>query len=182
MASDLNFSKSGISNGNQSSQIMVSLQSVEEALEKEIQKLEEIGKEPCSSSDSFSNSTLCETTVSEENLYRQKIHLGVENLIVSKSTQESTQLSVVEAQKCLANEQIQMLHRLKDAEHKADILKTQAEELEASCGKLLATEEVLKMQNRLYEYALCFIAQIILLLFVFVIFMLRPKTSGIVPT
>lgn len=122
-----------------------------------------------------------------ENLFKQKIEFEVEYLFVSKEPHRLTltaedQISLIEAQKSLAVEQIQMLHKLKEAEHQAEMLKGHAENLEASCEQLSTTKEMLKVKNRLYAHALYFAVQSILLLIVFLIFALRPQTSGFVPT
>ncbi|KAF9619154.1 hypothetical protein IFM89_005168 [Coptis chinensis] len=129
-----------------------------------------------------------EMEVELEGVLKQKIEVELEYLLVVGATQRlnvafEDQISLFEDQKSLAGEQIKMLHKLRDAEHKAILLKTQAEELEASCQELLVTEKVLKVQNRLYKYTFYFTAQLLLLLvMVFVIFILRPQTSVVVPT
>ncbi|KAF8409824.1 hypothetical protein HHK36_005903 [Tetracentron sinense] len=91
-----------------------------------------------------------EIEIELEDLFKQKIEAEVEYLAMTRTTQKLKvdQLTLFEGQKCLAWAQMQMVHKLRDAESKAVVLKRWAEELEASCAAFLGTGEVLKMQNR----------------------------------
>ncbi|PIA37090.1 hypothetical protein AQUCO_03100087v1 [Aquilegia coerulea] len=128
-----------------------------------------------------------EMEIELQDLLKKKIEFEVEYVIVLRTAQRlsvatENQISPFEDQKQLALEQIQMLQKLKEAEHKAIVLKSQAEELKVSCKELVATEEILKTQNSLYAHTLYFTAQFILFLLVFVVFILRPRGSAVAPT
>ncbi|KAJ4975084.1 hypothetical protein NE237_000190 [Protea cynaroides] len=124
-----------------------------------------------------------------EDLIKQKMEAEVEYLVITRSTENlkvasADRISLIEEQKSLVGEQTQMLQKLRDAESNAMFLKSQAEELEASCGKLLGIEEVLGMQNGVCKLTFCFLIQLILLFVALGIFLLLllPHSSGFVPT
>ncbi|KAF8414329.1 hypothetical protein HHK36_002330 [Tetracentron sinense] len=93
-----------------------------------------------------------------EGLFKQKIEAEIEYLAITATTQElkvapDCQIELFEEQKSVAGEQKQVLHKLRDAESKAVVLKRRAEELEGSFVEFLGAEEVLKMQNRLLPHS-----------------------------
>ncbi|XP_077222712.1 WPP domain-interacting protein 2-like [Tasmannia lanceolata] len=120
-----------------------------------------------------------------EDLFMKKIEAEIEYLITRKLKVEAKdQITLFEEQKSLAEDQAQMLLKLRDAENKATLLKRQAEELETYSKELLRTEEILKMQNSICKSTLFSLIQLIILCIVFGLFLLQllPHSTGVVPT
>lgn len=124
-----------------------------------------------------------------EDLHKKKIQAEVEFLIMTRTTQSwkliaEDQSALLEEQKSLAGDQAQITLRLRDAEDKAIRLKEQAAELEAHCSKLLQTEKVLKLQNKVCKFSLCCLIQLLLLFVACGLFLIQlmPQSEEIVPT
>ncbi|KAG8386567.1 hypothetical protein BUALT_Bualt03G0161800 [Buddleja alternifolia] len=187
------------------------LQSAQEALEKEVLKFKEISEDASvidSLSDSEhlpygdgiqSNSRSVQSEVAEtanrevenelENLFKQKIEAEVEYLTILRTVQNLRvsavdQITVIEETKALASEQTQILEKLGNAEHKAAILKKEAEKLENVCEDIVSADETLKLQKKVCKYSSCLIMQLVLLAVVLGVFMLQssPDYVEVVPT
>ncbi|KAK2971950.1 hypothetical protein RJ640_004970 [Escallonia rubra] len=117
-----------------------------------------------------------------EGLFKQKIEAEIEYLAISETIQKWS--TVLEGQKALRSEQAHTLIKLEDAESHATMLKIQAEKLEAYCGDIARTDEVLKLQKRACKLTSCFFIQVILLIAVLGLFVLQlsPHYGGVVPT
>ncbi|KAM7251533.1 hypothetical protein ACFE04_023416 [Oxalis oulophora] len=75
-------------------------------------------------------------------------------------------IALVEEQKTLAEEQTQTLNGLGETETKATMLKKQVEEMEKYCSSIVETEEVLKIQRKVYNATTRFFLQFVLLVLV----------------
>ncbi|KAK3024324.1 hypothetical protein RJ639_043006 [Escallonia herrerae] len=124
-----------------------------------------------------------------EGLFKQKIEAEIEYLAISETIRKwrvaaINPLAVLEGQKALRSEQAHTLNKLEDAESHATMLKIQAEKLEAYCGDIARTDEVLKLQKRACKLTSCFFIQVILLIVVLGLFVLQlsPHYAGVVPT
>ncbi|KAM7492824.1 hypothetical protein LguiA_035745 [Lonicera macranthoides] len=124
-----------------------------------------------------------------ESLFKQKIEAEVEYLAISRTIQNLRvaavdQITLLEERKALAAEQAQMVNKLEDAKSKATMLKRRAEMLEMSCGDIIETDEVLKLQKRVCKFTSCFFIQLILLVVVVGLFVLQlsPRYEEVVPT
>lgn len=124
-----------------------------------------------------------------EGLFKQKIEAEVEYLAISRTIENLKvdaldHFALFEEQKTLASEQAQVLNELGDVESKAVKLKRQAEKLETKYEDVVVTEEVLRLQNRVYHLTSCLFMQLILLVlvFVFLLLQLSPHYEGVVPT
>ncbi|KAK3013354.1 hypothetical protein RJ639_008347 [Escallonia herrerae] len=124
-----------------------------------------------------------------EGLFKQKIETEIEYLAISETIQKwrvaaINPLTVLEGQKALRSEQAHTLNKLEDAESHAAMLKIHAEKLEAYCGDIARTGEVLKLQKRACKLTSCFFIQLILLIVVLGLFVLQlsPHYAGVVPT
>ncbi|CAI9760347.1 unnamed protein product [Fraxinus pennsylvanica] len=111
---------------------IIALQSAQEALEKEVQKFREIGKEDVQANDS-----------------------------IQDFPSELDGQSVLEKPKTLASEQAQMLNRLEDAENKATTLSKEAEDLENYCEDIVGADESMKLHKRMCKYTACFFVQLL---------------------
>ncbi|XP_058208844.1 WPP domain-interacting protein 2-like [Rhododendron vialii] len=124
-----------------------------------------------------------------EGLFKQKIEAEIEYLAISRTIKNlkvdaADHFALFEEQKTLASEQAQVLNELGDVESKAVKLKRQAENLETKYEDVVVTEEVLRLQNRVYHLTSCLFMQLILLVlvFVFLLLQLSPHYEGVVPT
>lgn len=124
-----------------------------------------------------------------ESLFKQKIEAEVEYLAISRTIQKLRvaavdQITLLEERRALAAEQAQMMNKLEDAKSKATMLKRRAEKLEMSCGDIIETDEVLKLQKRVCKFTSCFFIQLILLVVVVGLFVLQlsPRYEEVVPT
>lgn len=123
-----------------------------------------------------------------EDLFRQKIEAEVKYLTISRTVEKLRtaaveQVKLLEEQKTLASEQAQIVKNLGDAESKAATLKTQAKKLENCCEDIMSTDEMLKLQKRVWKYSACFLIQLVLLV-VLGLFLLQisPDDAEVVPT
>ena len=123
-----------------------------------------------------------------EGLFKQKIEAEIEHLALTRlqklGVAAGDQITLFEEQEALAGEQVQMLNKLGEADNKAASLKKQAEELEKYRGDVLGTEEVFKMQNKVWKVTACFLIQLVLLILVFwlLVLQLSPYSGVVVPT
>lgn len=124
-----------------------------------------------------------------EGLFKQKIEAEVEYLAISRTIEKLKvdavdHFALFEQQKTLASEQAQVLNELGDVESKAAKLKSQAEKLETKYEDVVVTEEVLRLQNRVYQLSSCLFMQLILLVLVivFLLWQSSPHYEGVVPT
>lgn len=97
-----------------------------------------------------------------DDLLEKKIQAEVEFLIVTRTTQTwkilaEDQIALLESQKSLASDQVQMMLKLRgDAEKKAIKFKEQAEELKLQCKELLGTKKVLKLHRKICKFFFLF--------------------------
>ncbi|XP_065863026.1 WPP domain-interacting protein 1 [Euphorbia lathyris] len=124
-----------------------------------------------------------------EQIFRQKMEVEVEYLILSRTMQKlrvgaGDQITLFEQQKALAGEQTQMMNKLGEAEKKAEMLEKKADKVEKVRGEILGTEEVLKMQRKVCKVSWCLFIQLVLLLMVLSLVMmeLSPHRGFVVPT
>lgn len=124
-----------------------------------------------------------------ESLLEKKIEAEIEYLIMTRATQgwkvlAEDHIALLEDQNSLAGDQLQIMHKLRDTENKAMMLKGQMEELEAYCTELVGIEEVLQLHNKVFESSLrCFVQLVMLFITFWLLLMqLLPQASGVVPT
>lgn len=125
-----------------------------------------------------------------ESLLKQKIEAEVEYLAIIRTIEKlkagagKDQIALFEEQKSLAGEQAEMINKLEATENNAQMLKKQAQELEAYCANVIGSEEVIKMQKKVCKATSCFFIQLILLVIVIRLFVLKlsPGSSVVVPT
>lgn len=124
-----------------------------------------------------------------EGLFKKKIEAEIEYLALVRTIQNlrvaaGEQVTLFEEQKNLAGEQIVMMNKLEAAKGRAEKLTKQAENLETYCGEILETEEVVKMQKKVFKVTWCVIIQLMLLVLVFGMFVLQfsPQSGEVVPT
>ncbi|KAL6547020.1 hypothetical protein OROMI_022741 [Orobanche minor] len=178
------------------------LQSVQEAIEKEVSKFQEIGKTiSAESSVSDLGTEIIDDDVVEtgdidletevEDLLKQKIEAEVEHMVISRMVQELRasaaavdQITVLEEQKALASEQTHILNKLGVAERKAAALEKKAEKLENIDEDIASAGKLMKLQSNVCKYGSCFFMQLILLLVVLGVFIfhLSPSDVEVVPT
>lgn len=174
------------------------LQTAQEALEKEVLKLKEIGKD-ISVDDSDSNTQPEITENSEqfpsddkqnfswavhpkmleiakrdaereiEDLFKQRIEAEVEYLTISRTVQKM---------------KVPSMDRITCLDDKAKMLKKKAEKLENRCEEIASSDEALKLQNKVCKYTLYFLVQLLLLLVILGAFefQISPNYVELVPT
>lgn len=170
------------------------LQSVQEALEKELLKVREIIHD-ASNDDSVRNllpefedvsQKLQQTTLERsqhdegelEYLFKQKIEAEVEYLVFSRMGQR-LRVDVVDQNlilghhKAVAYEQSQMLVKLQDTEYKAKMIKKEAEKLENCCKDIASPNDSLTLQYGIFKYTLCFFTGLVLLVVIIGVFMFQ---------
>lgn len=124
-----------------------------------------------------------------ESLLEKKIETEIEYLIMTRATQSwkvmaEDHIALLEDQKSLAGDQMQLTHKLRDTEVKVTMLTGQMGELEAYCAELVGAEEVLRLQNEVLKSSLCCFVQLVMLFIVFWWFLMQlvPPSNGVVPT
>ncbi|XP_008805520.2 WPP domain-interacting protein 1-like [Phoenix dactylifera] len=124
-----------------------------------------------------------------ESLLEKKIETEIEYLIMTRATQSwkvmaEDHIALLEDQKSLAGDQMQLMHKLRDTEVKVTMLTGQMGELEAYCAELVGAEEVLRLQNEVLKSSLCCFVQLVMLVIVFWWFLMQllPPSNGVVPT
>ncbi|XP_061339390.1 WPP domain-interacting protein 2-like [Gastrolobium bilobum] len=132
----------------------------------------------------------CKEVESElEGFFRQKIEAEIECLAITKVMQNlkvgaGFQLTLLEEQEKLSENQAQVLDKLVEAESKASVLKDKAEELEKYCGDSLVVEESFVLQKRVFKVTFCLFVQFMLLILFFWLFVsqLSLNSGVVVPT
>lgn len=119
-----------------------------------------------------------------ERFFRQRLEAEIEYLAIVRAIESLQCGIVVDGKKILADEQVEMMNRLREAESKATALKKRAEGLEKYCGDVLDTEEVLTTRGEVFKVSSCAFLQLILLILVLWLFVLQmPSPAGlVVPT
>lgn len=133
---------------------------------------------------------ICKEVESEvEGLFRQKIEAEIEYLAISKVMQnlkagKDFQLTLLEEQEKLSENQEQVLNKLVDAEIKASALKNKAEELEKYCGDSLVVEESFVLQKGVCKVTFYLFLQFMMLVLFFWLFVsqLSLNADVVVPT
>lgn len=134
---------------------------------------------------------LCREGESElEETLKQKIEAEIEYLVITRTIQRIKVAAVdllapLEEQNARNREQqAQVLNKLGEVESKSTMLKKQAEELEKYYEDIGGTEEVLKMQRRVFKASSFVFLQSILLVLVLWLFVLQssPASGPAVPT
>ena len=117
-----------------------------------------------------------------EGLFKQKIEAEVEFLAIRR-TIENMKVAAGDQFTLLEERNALVLNKLGAAESKAAMLKKESEE-ENYSGDMIGTEEVVKMQRRVYKITWCFFIQFIFLVMVFWLFVLQlsPRSGVVVPT
>jgi chromosome segregation ATPase len=116
-----------------------------------------------------------------EGVFMQKIEAEVEYLAISRTIPKVR----VAAADQVAMGQPQIFNELRDAENKSENEKTQqAEKLKTYYADIVETDQVLKLQMKIFKVTCCFFVQSMLLFLVFVLFLLQlsPHYAGVVPT
>ena len=124
-----------------------------------------------------------------EGLFKQRIEAEVEYLTITRAAQSlkvvaEKQATLLKEQESVAEEQVEMLSKLGDAENKAAKLNKEAHELENYCSDILGTEDVLVTQRRVCKFTWCFCTQLVLLILALWMFVseLSPNPGAVVPT
>lgn len=119
-----------------------------------------------------------------ERFFRQRLEAEIEYLAIVRAIESLQCGIVVDGKKILADEQVEIMNRLREAESKATALKKRAEGLEKYCGDVLDTEEVLTTRGEVFKVSSCAFLQLILLILVLWLFVLQmPSPAGlVVPT
>ncbi|XP_051124801.1 WPP domain-interacting protein 1-like [Andrographis paniculata] len=160
------------------------LQSAQDALEREVLKFKDVGKDI--SADDYVSGLHTEFTpngfprveqfnviveASEdisadlEDLFKQKIEAEVEYLVISTTVQKlkAAQITILEEQK-------QMLG---NTEKNAEMLRNEAEKLENVCENISRADEILHLQKTIWKHSSCFFIQLVALVVIFAIFIQR---------
>ncbi|KAE9615832.1 hypothetical protein Lalb_Chr04g0259441 [Lupinus albus] len=133
----------------------------------------------------------CKEVESElEGLFRRKIEAEVEYIAIIKAAKNSKvvadcQLTLLEEQKKLYENQAQVLNKVIEAENKASVLKRKTEELEKCSDDSKIAEKCFELQKGVCKVTLYFLVQLMLLLILFFwLFMSQSSfSSGVdVPT
>ncbi|XP_073129168.1 WPP domain-interacting protein 2-like [Henckelia pumila] len=170
------------------------LQSVQEALEKEVLKFREINYDASNDdpvrnllpefedvSQKLQQATLERSQHDEgevESLFKQKIEAEVEYLVFSR-TGRRLGVDVVDQNiilghlKAVDNEQSQMREKLQDTENKANMIKKEAEKLENCCKDIASANDTLTLQCGILKYTLCFFMQLVLFVVIIGVFMFQ---------
>ncbi|KAI0503964.1 hypothetical protein KFK09_014911 [Dendrobium nobile] len=124
-----------------------------------------------------------------EVLIKEKMEAEIEYFIITKTIQNWKILSedyiaLCREQRYLAGDQEQIMLKLKDAEDKIIMLNVQKDKLEAYCKELVATENVLRLKNKVCRFSFCVIVQLMLLSISFVLFLMQllSPADDVVPT
>ncbi|KAE8098938.1 hypothetical protein FH972_016962 [Carpinus fangiana] len=117
-----------------------------------------------------------------EGLFKQKIEAEVEFLAIRR-TIENMKVAAGDQFTLLEERNALVLNKIGAAESKAAMLKKESEE-EKYSGDMIGTEEVVKMQRRVWKITWCFFIQFIFLVMVFWLFVLQlsPRSGVVVPT
>ncbi|KAL4026893.1 hypothetical protein IC575_015340 [Cucumis melo] len=119
-----------------------------------------------------------------ERFFRQRLEAEIEYLAIVRAIENLQCGIVVDGKKILADEQVEVMNRLREAESKATALKKRAEGLEKYCGDVLETEEVLTTRGEVFKVSSCAFLQLILLILVLWLFVLQMPSPAelVVPT
>ncbi|KAH0459408.1 hypothetical protein IEQ34_012222 [Dendrobium chrysotoxum] len=124
-----------------------------------------------------------------EVLIKEKMEAEIEYLIITKTIQNwkilfEDHIALCKEQRYLAGDQEQIMLKLQDAEDKIIMLNVQKDKLEAYCKELVATENVLRLQNKVCRFSFCVIVQLMLLSISFVLFLMQllSPVDDVVPT
>ncbi|XP_038904697.1 WPP domain-interacting protein 2 [Benincasa hispida] len=119
-----------------------------------------------------------------ERFFRQRLEAEIEYLAIVRAIENLECGIVVDGKNILADEQVEMMNRLREAESKATALKKRAEGLEKYCGDVLDNEEVLTTRGEVFKVSFCAFLQLIFLILVLWVFFLQmPSPAGlVVPT
>ena len=146
-------------------------------------------KEESASTVGFSEEKCKEVECELESLFKQKIEAEVEYLAITKVMQNlkagaSFELTLLEEQEKLSENQAQVLNEVVEAENKASVLKKKAEELEKYCDASLVVEESFVLQKRVCKVTFCLFVQFMLLVLFFWLFVsqLSFNSEVVVPT
>ncbi|XP_022873380.1 WPP domain-interacting protein 1-like [Olea europaea var. sylvestris] len=163
------------------------LQSAQEALEKEVQKFREIGREDVSVDEVVQDLPSEFTSVDPkldielEDLFKQKIEAEVEYLVITRNAQmlrvaAVDLITLLEKQNFRASQQTRMLNELRDTE---DVPSATVDSEDVPCAG-----ETLKMRKRVCKYTSCFFTQLLLLVILLGVSIFRssPNNADIVPT
>lgn len=128
----------------------------------------------------------CKDLESElEDLFRQKIEAEVEYLAFTKVVQNlNLQLTILEEQEKLSENQARVLNKALDTESRASVLKNKAEELEKCFGDSLVVEESFVLQKKVCKVTFCFFVQLMMFILFFwlLVSQLSLNSGVVVPT
>lgn len=128
----------------------------------------------------------CKDLESElEGLFRQKIEAEVEYLAFTKVVQSlNLQLTILEEQEKLSENQARVLNKALDTESRASVLKNKAEELEKYYGDSLVVEESFVLQKKVCKVTFCFFLQLMMFILFFwlLVSQLSLNSGVVVPT
>lgn len=125
-----------------------------------------------------------------ESLFKQKVEAEVEFVAMTRSTKELSSLvenhfKLVKEQKSLVRELAQSSRTVAEVENKAAVLQDRLREVDTLYKESTGSEEIVKMQKRVFKFTKCLFIQLILLLLVFGVFFSQlsvPKLAVVVPT
>lgn len=131
-----------------------------------------------------------ETEAELESLFRQKVEAEVEFVAMTRSTKELTSLvenhfKLLKEQKSLVRELAQSSRTVAEVENRAAVLQDRLREVDTLFKESTGSEEIVKMQKRVFKFTKCLLIQLILLLLVLGVFFSQlsvPKSAVVVPT
>lgn len=124
-----------------------------------------------------------------EVLIKKKMEAEIEYFLITRTTVDlktlsEDQIGLFQEQKHLAHDHEQMMLKLRDAEERMTELSERTEKLDEYCRELVGMETVLRLQNKVFRFSLCFFVQLMLLLLalgMFLMHLLSPA-DGVAPT
>ncbi|KAI7734436.1 hypothetical protein M8C21_004085, partial [Ambrosia artemisiifolia] len=128
---------------------MMKLYSAQDAFQIELQKLKDVGKEDHEIKTRLNqNITVGDLKMELDELMKQKLEVEVQHIAISKAIKHwKVRAELMEEQKKVLSEQMEMMKKVEDAESKAIELRMQAEKLQVTCEEILDKEQVWEARN-----------------------------------
>jgi len=124
-----------------------------------------------------------------ESLFKQKVEAEVEFIAMTRSNKElsslvETHIKLLREQKSLVRELARSSQTAAEVENKAAVLQDKLKEVDNLYKESTGSEEIVRMQKRVFKFTKCLFMQLILLLLAFGLFFsqLSPKSAVVVPT
>ncbi|XP_047315055.1 WPP domain-interacting protein 1-like [Impatiens glandulifera] len=101
-----------------------------------------------------------------DDLFKKRIEAEIKQIAMRRQIQKIAveQIALLEGR----NSTAKVVNKLEDVKRKASDLSKKAERLEMYCNDIVGSDEVLKLENRVRKYSLCFLTQFILLVLFFI--------------